>query len=538
MTRAGGWLPDARQALDQGDLGAVIAITDGALAAAPGDPRALDLRRVAFGRMGEISEQLRTIVLLRASADTPARERAELAARGRLVETSRGWLPRIAGPSHPIEPASPNLVLHLLKESLPYRQTGFTLRSRYNLLAQMAAGLEPVVVTQLGFPRSCGVTDVPRQEVLDGIVHHRLDLGPDYPADPPHDVFLVDGAALAADVVREVRPAFLSASSGHRGYEQALIGLALREHFRIPLVYEVRSFFEGTWTADPALAERSEQYARRAATELRCMLAADAVITVGDAMRAEIIGRGVSAERVFLVPNGVDPADFDAVRPNPELRRRLGLLGRRVFGYISSIDHYREDHEVLIAATAILATTHPDVACLIVGDGQRRPALEALARQLGVADRVVFTGRVPHAEVRDLYALLDVFAVPRRDERAARMVTPLKPFEAMATGLPLVVADLPALTEIAPDGERGLVFPPSDAAGLAAVLARLMDDPALRRRLGQAGRAWVRSERTWTANGPRYRNAYEAAGRVFTARAAVASGAAGGGREEMGAGDG
>jgi glycosyltransferase involved in cell wall biosynthesis len=116
---------------------------------------------------------------------------------------------------------------------------------------------------------------------------------------------------------------------------------------------------------------------------------------------------------------------------------------------------------------------------------------------------------VPHGEIRRWYAVLDAFVIPRRDERAARSVTPLKPFEAMAMARPLVVADLPALSEIAAPDERGLAFPADDAAALAAALERLIDDPALGRRLGEAGRTWVVAERTWAANGQRLRAIYD-----------------------------
>jgi glycosyltransferase involved in cell wall biosynthesis len=108
-----------------------------------------------------------------------------------------------------------------------------------------------------------------------------------------------------------------------------------------------------------------------------------------------------------------------------------------------------------------------------------------------------------------MYALLDVFVVPRRDERAARLVTPLKPFEAMAMARPMIVADLPALTEVAPDGERSLAYPPEDAVALAAAVERLMDDTGLAARLGEAGRAWVTKERTWASNGPRWTAIYQ-----------------------------
>jgi glycosyltransferase involved in cell wall biosynthesis len=123
-----------------------------------------------------------------------------------------------------------------------------------------------------------------------------------------------------------------------------------------------------------------------------------------------------------------------------------------------------------------------------------------------VTDAVVFAGQVPHEQVPAFYAQFDVFVVPRRVDLASRFVTPLKPFEALASGIPLVVSDLPALVEVAAPGERGLGFPAGDLDGLVAALERLLDDPALAARLGAAGRAWVAAVRTWASNGRRYRD--------------------------------
>jgi glycosyltransferase involved in cell wall biosynthesis len=383
------------------------------------------------------------------------------------------------------------------------------MRSRYNLLAARDAGLRPVVVTNLGFPRLLGVTQFPLVEDIDEIPHHRLDLGRYRPVDRPFDQVLDDQAWLTAGVARDVRPMLIHAGSGHRGYETALVGAALRAHIQRPLVYEVRSFFESTWSADPSWNERGEQYARRYAAESRAMQSADHVITIAEAMRDDIAGRGVDPSRITVIPNGVDAETFRPEPPDPELRRRLGLEGRFAFGYISNLDHPRENQELLIAATAILLRRGRAVTCLIVGDGKRRKTLEGIARQAGVGTNVVFTGRVPHDAVRGHYAVLDAFVVPRRDERAARTVTPLKPYEAMAMERPLVVADLPPLTEIAAPDERGLAFAVGDAHALAATLERLIDDPALAARIGAAGREWVARERSWSANGPRLRAVYD-----------------------------
>ncbi|MGB3829722.1 MAG: glycosyltransferase, partial [Ornithinimicrobium sp.] len=130
-------------------------------------------------------------------------------------------------------------------------------------------------------------------------------------------------------------------------------------------------------------------------------------------------------------------------------------------------------------------------------------------RERGAGASVVFTGKVPHHEVLDYYALYDTFVVPRVDERAARLVTPLKPYEAMAMGIPLVVSDLPALAEITGHGQRGATFATGNAQSLTEVLAGLINDPTRREGLADAARAWVLRERDWSHNGARYQSIYD-----------------------------
>ncbi len=501
-------LRSAQAALDGGDVRTALERIDHLYRDHPDSMRVLRLRREVLARQGVIVEQARMLHEMHLLDGSPERLESERLLLGRLVETAPGWLPRIPGPVRPVAPDSHDVVLHLLKESAPELTNGFTMRSRYNLLAAQAVGIQPHVVTALGFPRLLGVEGAPSLIELDGIPHHRLDLGPHYPVERAFDQLLEDQAWLTAGIARTVRPALIHASSGHRGFETALVGLAIRAHIRRPMVYEVRSFFEATWSADADWNESGEQYHRRFDAESRAMQDADHVITIAESMRADIVSRGVPEDRVTVIPNGVDAASFTPQPPDPALRQRYGLDGKFVFGYVSNLDHPRENQELLVAATAVLLKRGRRVACLIVGDGKRKPEIERIARKAGVGDAVVFTGKVPHDQVRACYALLDAFVVPRRDERAARTVTPLKPYEALAMERPLVVADLPALTEIAEPDTRGLAFRPDDAEDLATALERLIDDPALRERIGREGRAWVIRERSWATNGGRIRDVY------------------------------
>jgi glycosyltransferase involved in cell wall biosynthesis len=488
----------------------LIPLLDRAIAIRP-TRRLIRRRALALSTAGELTEAADAWRSLERRGDRKAATRVRML-EGRLRETDPTWLPRLDQPPERIEPASPVRVLHILKSSAPERWSGFTIRTLENLRAQRAAGLDPVVVTEIGWPRVAGVTNVAPELEVSGFRHLRLDRGAGYePTSVPNDLRLQDNLLAMADAVRDVRPAILHAHSGYRGGEHALIALGLRETFGIPVVYEVRGLFEAVWSPDPVLAERSEQYRRRLAMETRILHEVDGVLAISEVLADELVGRGIPRSRITIIPNGIDPDALGSPDRDAELRLSLGLDARFVVGYLGNLDHWREGIDVLIGALAELKRRgRHDIAGLVVGDGQRRAALEQLARRLGVTDRITFTGRVPYEQVAQSYAQMDLFANPRVDERAARLITPLKPFEAMALGIPVLVSDLPALREIVDPPHRGVVAPAGDPVALAEVIETLADDPARRAALGAAGREWVRTERTWTANGPRYRAAYEA----------------------------
>ncbi len=426
-----------------------------------------------------------------------------------------GWTPALPGLPEPIEPSDEDVVVTLAKMSRPYLSNGYTSRSHRNFMAAKAAGITTVVVTELGFPRVLGVDHFEPVEWVDGIEHRRLDRGPGCDDKTmPVDAWVQAFAEDAYAVVQDVRPSLIHVSSGRRGYETMLVGIALKEKTGLPLVYEFRSFHDATWTQRQELHDRGETYLRRRAMESMVMYTADIVLTLNEAMRDELVRMGCPAGKIRLVPNGVDLEHFSP-RPRPaKLAKRFGIGELPTFGYVSNLDHPRESQETLVRAAEVLKRRgFTNFRCVIVGKGPRREFVEKLAATSEVDDVVVFTGAADHLHVADYYGLIDVFVVPRTLERAASLVTPLKPFEAMAMGRPIVISDLPALLEIAAPEERGLVFPPDDAEALADVVQRLFEDPELATRLGEAGRDWVINERQWSMNGPRYVEAFEAAKR-------------------------
>jgi PEP-CTERM/exosortase A-associated glycosyltransferase len=425
-----------------------------------------------------------------------------------LTVLEPGWRPRLERMAVP-PTRTPGRVLHLLTNSVPYRQAGYTVRTQSIGRCQQAVGLDPQMATRAGFPRSAGVRGAPESDVVDGVTYWRL--SPDLELGTgPVDV-AVRTAEAARTLVERLRPAVLQPTSNHLN---ALVALALRDRYRIPVVYEVRGFLEETWRSriGEEVAE-SDRYRATREAETAAMREADAIVTLSETMRADILGRGgVEAGRVVVVPNAVDIARFLPGPRDAALADRLGLGAEPVIGYISSLTAY-EGIQYLIGATAELRRRGRRVRCLLVGDGEERLALEAAVRSADLADgSVVFTGRVPHDRIQDYYRLIDVFVVPRTNDRVSQLVTPLKPYEAMATERALVVSGVAALREIVVDGETGRVFTPEDPISLADVLEPLLDDPAERSRLGAAARRWVAANRTWDQNGQRYLALYRQLG--------------------------
>jgi glycosyltransferase involved in cell wall biosynthesis len=402
-------------------------------------------------------------------------------------------------------------VLHLVNDALPNASAGYTIRTHEIVLAQKAAGLDPHVVTRCGFPVTQGTLDGRRLVTLDGIPYHRL-----LPWRLPARADQAAGLALgmAARLTEQIQPSVLHAASN---YANALIALALGERYRLPVVYEVRGFWEDTWLSrhpDREQRASSELYRRNRDLETHCMLAADLVVTLGEAMRDEIVARGVAAEKVLIVPNAVSE---EFLRPLPDaakLRQELGIApDEHVVGLVSSLVPH-EGIGTLLEATQLLRERGTKVRALIVGDGPERAALQRQAADLGLGQAAIFTGRVPAAKVREFHAVLDVFVVPRTPDRVCQLVTPLKPVEAMASGLCVVTSEVKALAEIIKPDVTGALTIPQDPVALADTLEPLICSPDIRRKLGGNAREWVARDRTWVHNAARYRDAYARLGAV------------------------
>jgi glycosyltransferase involved in cell wall biosynthesis len=229
---------------------------------------------------------------------------------------------------------------------------------------------------------------------------------------------------------------------------------------------------------------------------------AGAVLAVSEPLREYVTGLGVSPGRVHTVPNGVDAALFRPGPADPEVRARWGLGGGPLLGFVGGLRPWH-GVEALPGLFARLARGRPGLRLVVVGGGPLRAGLERDLRERGLAGAAVFTGSVPHEEVPALVRLFDVALAPYPRPAHPFYFSPLKLFEYMACGAPVVAAALGQIAQVVRDGETGLLYPPGDADALAAACERLLDDPALGRRLGRAATEEVRARYTWDRNAAR-----------------------------------
>ena len=394
-------------------------------------------------------------------------------------------------------------ILHVLDHSLPLH-SGYAFRTVAILREQRALGWETL---QLTTPRHGEA----RGEVEDaeGWRFHRTSFDRDGGIRSGGAGYAREMAATARRIdglVSEFRPDVLHA---HSPVLNVLPALWVGRRRGIPVVYEVRALWEDAAVDQGVTREGSLRYRASRALETFALRRADRITTICEGLHREIAGRGIPKSRITVIPNAVDTGAFrfgDA--PDRALAGSLGLAGKTVVGFAGSFYGY-EGLDLLIDALALLAPRHVDLRVLLVGGGMQEAALREQARARGVADRVVFSGRVPHKEVQRYYDLIDVLAYPRHRMRLTDLVTPLKPLEAMAQGRMLVASDVGGHRELIRDGETGVLFPAGDAGALAdalqAVLDRRDDWPRFRER----ARRFVETERTWARSVARYAAVYE-----------------------------
>jgi PEP-CTERM/exosortase A-associated glycosyltransferase len=394
-------------------------------------------------------------------------------------------------------------VLHVLDHSIPL-QSGYTFRTRAILREQRRLGWETFHLTS---PKHSAAS-APEEDV-DGLHFYRTLWQPrGLAARPPlREIALMQATAQRlAEVAAQVRPQLIHA---HSPVLNALPALRVGRRLGIPVVYEVRAFWEDAAVDHGTSQEGGWRYRATRALETWALRHADHVTTICEGLKADIVARGVPPARVTVIPNAVDVGEFRFGAPADEpLKRELGLAGCTVIGFIGSFYAY-EGLDLLVQAMPQVIAARPQARLLLVGGGPQESALRAAVAAHGLDDKVVFTGRVPHGEVQRYYSIVDVFAYPRHSMRLTEIVTPLKPLEAMAQGQLLVASDVGGHRELIRDGQTGILFKADSAPALAEAILRLLDARERWPQMRANGRRYVEEERNWARSVARYVPVFE-----------------------------
>lgn len=424
------------------------------------------------------------------------------------ISSTRGWISLwkngfdvgIKSTDRPFTPDA-KTILFCLHNSLPEMSSGYAIRS-HNLLSSLSnEKYNAVPYTRLGSPwdlrqyrEAPQKTDFSKEQDVDGIIYHRNH----YPNSGIHEIPI-------SEYMEKNTKHFQSAAIKHKAsivhaasnFYTGLPAIKAARSIGIPCVYEVRGLWEITKISLKPSYRETDYYQLYVRMETEASLYADHVFTLTGALKDELMRRGVSENKITITPNCVDVTRFEPQEKNVELSSKLGLSDKPVIGFIGSLLHY-EGIDDLLRAANILKERQLEFYVLLVGDGAAFESLEVLVTELGLQDIVIMAGRVPHDQVIKYYSLIDIAPFPRKPLPVCEMVSPLKPFEAMAMEKTVLVSNVQALSEFIKEGYNGMTFAKGDINDLACKLEILLTNPELRKKIGKDSRKWVKAHRNWS----------------------------------------
>jgi glycosyltransferase involved in cell wall biosynthesis len=293
----------------------------------------------------------------------------------------------------------------------------------------------------------------------------------------------VEGAAI----VEREQPDFLYERYALFGYG----GLELARRFNLPLILELNA----------PLCDQQAGYQKfpliHAARllERQIIMAADGIVALTQWLADWAVDLGADREKIRIIPDAVSHRLFASPIDGSQIRKELALEGRPVVGFVGSF-HKWHDVSGLIDAFGTLYKSDSKLRLLLVGDGHDRAKLQKQVQQRGLAECVVFTDKVPHEQIPQYIAAMDVAVVPYQPI-ADFFFSPMKLFECMAAGRPTVAARLGQIAHIVRHGETGWLYEAGDNVQLAQGIGTLLSNRTRAAQIGAAARAYVLKHHTW-----------------------------------------
>lgn len=403
-------------------------------------------------------------------------------------------------------------ILNVLDISIP-TTIGYTTRARYIVNNLKKHSFNPTVISSLRQPndpncRSNGF-ELPEGS-YDGIPYFRsvhfthqkrrckLKL--------PFFSELLEVLLFAKNIdilTKRIKPDIIHAHSpvlvGYAAYKAAKMN-------SLPIVYEVRAFWEDAAVDQGKMAQGSFRYRVIKYLESRLLTKVDAITVICEGIKNDIINRGIPAEKIFVVKNGVDTERFIPLKKDIDLIDKLSLKGKTVVGFIGTLFNF-EGLDLLVKGMSQFKD-HENVICLIIGYGQSEKRIINLINEYNLTKKVIFLGKIPHKVIESYYSIIDIFVYPRISLRITELVTPLKPLEAMAMGKPVIASDVGGLKELINDGVDGILFKSGDHNELVQKIRYLIQNKDFSQKLGKKARQNMMTDRNWEKTTEIYKKAY------------------------------
>ncbi|WP_102797861.1 TIGR04063 family PEP-CTERM/XrtA system glycosyltransferase [Bowmanella denitrificans] len=382
-------------------------------------------------------------------------------------------------------------ILHVLDHSIPLH-SGYTFRTRSILKQQHALGWQTCHVTS---PKH-GAFEQDVEEV-DGLRFYRTPV--------PNGLLSKIPALNQMALISPMRKRILQAIEEEKpdiihAHSPALNGVAALQAARkagLPMVYEIRAFWEDAAVDHGTCKEGDLRYRLTRKLETHVVRQADAVTTICEGLRKDLLARQIPSDKITVIPNAVNIEQFNLIQnKDPSLLAELGLQGQQVLGFIGSFYAY-EGLDLLVRAMPQILAGNPHTMLLLVGGGPQEQQLRQLVNELKLQAHVLMPGRVPHQDVSRYYSLVDLLVYPRKSMRLTELVTPLKPLEAMAQGKLLLASDVGGHRELIENGKTGWLFASNDIPALADKVRDIFSSQVQWPAVIQQGRAYVEGQRNW-----------------------------------------
>ncbi|MBU3070881.1 glycosyltransferase, exosortase A system-associated [Aestuariicella sp. G3-2] len=398
-------------------------------------------------------------------------------------------------------------ILHILDHSIPLH-SGYTFRTLSILRHQRAMGWQTEHLTSAKHDVEIGAEKYIEREEVDGLHFFRTQrkTGGWHNYSLAEPLSVIRGLTQRLhEVVDEVRPDVLHA---HSPALNGIAALKVGKARNIPVVYECRAFWEDAAVNHGTCDARSLRYFLTRRLESHVFHRADAVTTICEGLRKDIIARGVDPHRITVIPNAVDIERFQVCQDKPQALIKLhGLDNKIVLGFFGSFYEY-EGLSFLLDAMPMIVRQNPSVKLLLVGGGPQEAIIQRKVKMLKLEKHVLVLGRVPHDTIQDFYNAVDIMVYPRLPMRLTDLVTPLKPLEAMAQGKLVVASDVGGHQELIADKETGYLFKAGDLNAAAETILTAIKERDVWGFLQSNGRQYVEGERNWKASTERYNAVY------------------------------